>query len=97
MEPIVIVAFVTGIVGIVTGLLTFQATRLSTKAQEQQSDNQTTLASVNMRLEHWTELVESLREEIDRQDKIIEIERGRNEALRETIEALRAKLRENDG
>lgn len=97
MEPIVVVAFVTGFVGIVTGLLTFQATRLTTKAEKKQAENQHALDTVNVRLEHWTDLVDSLREEIDRQDRIIEIERGRNEALHETIQSLRARLSlEND-
>lgn len=96
MEPIVIGAFITGAVGIVTGLLTFQSTRLSIKTQRRQADNQNTLDSVNLRLEHWTELVTSLREEIARQDAVIEIERGRNEALQETIDHLRERLQSGE-
>lgn len=91
LDPIVITAFITGLVGIVTGLMTIRATRMTEETKQKQADNAATLSSVEVRLNHWTELVDSLHEEITRLERQCEIERGRNEALQETIDSLRGK------
>lgn len=96
MEPIIVVALISGVVGIVTGLLTFRATRLTTQAESKQVENKNKIDSVQFRLDHWTELVADLRAEIDRKDKVIEIEIGRNQALQETIDHLREKYKSGE-
>lgn len=92
MDPLVIAAFITGIVGIVTGLLTLRATRETEETKQRQADNAAEIDTVQLRLDHWSELVEAQANELARKDKALEIERGRNEALRETIEVLRERL-----
>lgn len=96
MEPIVIVALISGTVGIITGVLTFRATRLTNEAELKQAENKTEIDSVQFRLDHWTELVAELRTEIDRKNKIIELEQAKNQALRETVTHLRDKYESGD-
>lgn len=88
-DPIVVVAFISGVVGIVTGLLTLRATKVTEETKRAQVKNTKEIDSVQLRLDHWTELVESLRSEIERKDRDLELKDAKIDALYQTIEHLR--------
>lgn len=84
MDAVVAAAFVAGIGGIVTGLLTLRATRATESTKQKQLDNQTELDTVKLRLETWADLVNTLRSELT-------IERTRNKQLQDVINELESK------
>lgn len=85
MEPIVVVAIISGIGGLAASTVTLYTAYVSRQTQNKQIESTEKIDAMQLRLDGWTDLVGSLREELDR-------EQAKNAALlRELDECRKAK------
>jgi len=92
VDTVIIAALIAAVSAIITGALALRATRAQEQTKQLQVEHQNELDSVKLRVEAWSELVDNLRQETIRKEKELEIERGKNVALQETIDYLRERL-----